>query len=148
MIPKTDRPAEANHAFDICNMRSYSCQIHRETPKTAKKKRSCNRFSGLGEKNMGLSFNQYVGFIDRSGYLAKRDAAMKQLLEDMKKSPVPLQPPVPAPDPAPYPPMPGPGPQPMPPTLPQPPQPTNRHFSMMTTLDSTRVVKNISTLMD
>ena len=44
---------------------------------------------GLGDgKYIGLKFNQYVGFIDRSGYLVKPLAALKQLAQ----GPTPPQP--------------------------------------------------------
>ena len=88
-------------------------------------------------KYMALKYNQYVGFIDKSGYLVKQVAALKQ-----KASETPEQPVIPAD----YPPV-QPGPKTDEPT-PPPEQPKNRHFAMTATLDTTRVIKNIGNLMD
>lgn len=93
---------------------------------------------------IGLKYNQYVGFIDRSGYLVKQIAALKQKAQEAQPQPGPVgdqpKPPV------------WPGPISTPPTDqpddPIPPRPQNTRFSMATTLDSTRVIKNISGLMD
>jgi len=74
-----------------------------------------------------LKYNQYVGFIDRSGYLVKQVAALKQKAAEAQEKPVVL--------PVDYPPV-----QPVPktdmPTPPQPEQPQNRHFAMTATLDT------------
>ena len=90
-------------------------------------------------KYIALKYNQYVGFIDRSGYLVKQVAALKQKATEAQEKPVVL--------PVDYPPV-----QPVPktdvPTPPQPEQPQNRHFAMTATLDTTRVIKNIGNLMD
>ena len=99
---------------------------------------------------IGLKYNQYVGYIDRSGFLVKQLAALKQKAQESQQ---------PKPGPADYPTPPvWPGPNPVPPTDqpdepdqpddPIPPRPQNTRFSMATTLDSTRVIKNISGLMD
>ena len=99
-------------------------------------------------KYLALKYNQYVGFIDRSGYLVKQVAALKQKAAEAQATPV-------APTPA-WP-IPGTGDQPVvqpgtspevQPVSPQPEQPKNRHFAMTATLDTTRVVKNIGNLMD
>ena len=90
-------------------------------------------------KYIALKYNQYVGFIDRSGYLVKQVAALKQKAAEAQKKPVVL--------PADYPPV-QPGPKTDVPTPPQPEQPKNRHFAMTATLDTTRVIKNIGNLMD
>jgi hypothetical protein len=98
---------------------------------------------------VGLKFNQYVGFIDRSGYLVKPLAALKQKAAEAQAQPGPVIPPQPGPGPMPgpdpfVPPQPGPG-----PVIDTPPiGPTNTRFSMATTLDSTRVIKNVGNLMD
>jgi predicted AAA+ superfamily ATPase len=96
-----------------------------------------------------LKYNQYVGFIDRSGYLVKQVAALKQKAAEAQEKPVT---PAPAwPDkpvgPTNHPPV-QPGPSPDIPTPPQHEQPKHRHFAMTATLDTTRVVKNIGNLMD
>ena len=91
-------------------------------------------------KYIALKYNQYVGFIDRSGYLVKQVAALKQkAAEAQEEKPVVL--------PVDYPPV-QPGPKTDMPTPPQPKQPQNRHFAMTATLDTTRVIKNIGNLMD
>ena len=103
-------------------------------------------------KYKGLKFNQYVGFIDRSGYLVKPLAALKQKAQESAQ-PQPGGGPVATPPgfgPATTPP--GFGPADIPPhTGPAdipPAGPTNTRFSMATTLDSTRVIKNVSNQMD
>ena len=90
-------------------------------------------------KYIALKYNQYVGFIDRSGYLVKQVAALKQKAAEAQEKPVVL--------PVDYPPV-QPGPKTDVPTPPQPEQPQNRHFAMTATLDTTRVIKNIGNLMD
>ena len=45
-------------------------------------------------------------------------------------------------------PDPGPGPGPIDPQPPKPDLPTNTHFGMTTTLDNTRVIKSLGSLMD
>ena len=100
-------------------------------------------------KYVALKYNQYVGFIDKSGYLVKQIAALKQKAAEasipapQNNDPVILTPPSVGGD---EPELPVGGTQgfvPEPPTRPQ-----HCHFEMMTTLDSTRVVKNIGNLMD
>ena len=103
-------------------------------------------------KYVALKYNQYVGYIDRSGYIVKKDAALKQKAAETTIS-------------TPKPPVFGgndhPGnllggqggtEQPVSGSGDNPPEKPskiqNRHFEMMTTLDSTRVVKNIGNLMD
>ena len=90
-------------------------------------------------KYIALKYNQYVGFIDKSGYLVKQVAALKQKAAEAQEKPVVL--------PVDYPPV-QPGPKTEVPTPPQPEQPQNRHFAMTATLDTTRVIKNIGNLMD
>ncbi len=100
---------------------------------------------------IGLKYNQYVGIIDRSGYLVKQLAALKQKAQE-SVPPKPGQPWVPpttspwlSPDSTPPEEHPV---APMQPDNPIPAGPQNTRFSMATTLDSTRVIKNISALMD
>lgn len=96
-----------------------------------------------------LKYNQYVGFIDRSGYLVKQVAALKQKAAEAQEKPVtpsPAWPDKPV-GPTNHPPV-QPGPSPDIPTPPQLEQPKHRHFAMTATLDTTRVVKNIGNLMD
>lgn len=102
-------------------------------------------------KYVALKYNQYVGFIDKSGYLVKQIAALKQKAAEAA-NPVTPQPVWPVID---TPVVPGctdtpaqPGRPPVIDVPAQPPKPQNCHFEMMTTLDSTRVVKNIGNLMD
>lgn len=94
---------------------------------------------------LGLKYNQYVGLIDRSGFLVKQLAALKQIETGSPKPPITpgdqgdtWTPPVIVP-----PSIGG-----NPPEPPQPTSPSNRHFYMTATLDNTRVVKNIVNLMD
>lgn len=94
---------------------------------------------------LGLKYNQYVGLIDRSGYVVKQMAALKQIATGGPKPPVTpgdqgdiWTPPVAVPNFG----------DTNPPVQPQPPTPSNRHFYMTATLDTTRVVKNIGHLMD
>ena len=97
---------------------------------------------------IALKYNQYVGFIDRSGYIVKQVVALKQKAADAQKAADPqpswsVQPDTPTDSPVTH------GPAPVSPVVtPQPPKPQNCHFEMITTLDSTRVVKNIGNLMD
>ena len=100
-------------------------------------------------KYTALKYNQYVGFVDRSGYLVKQIAALKQKNAEAQAKPEPQ------PQPNPWkvpegeqPESPNDNHMPQPATEPQPHQPQNRSFSMTATLDNTRVVKNIGSLMD
>ena len=95
---------------------------------------------------IGLKYNQFVGTIDRSGFIVKQVAALKQLAAEAGKPDIPVSPIPPV-----YPIDPGvipPGPQTPPDTTTVPDQPKNRHFGMTVTLDNTRVVRNVSNLMD
>ena len=100
-------------------------------------------------KYVALKYNQYVGFIDKSGYLVKPIAALKQKAAEASNpaprntDPVILTPPSVGGD---GPVAPGTGTQGFAPESPAKPQ--HCHFEMVTTLDSTRVVKNIGNLMD
>ena len=100
-------------------------------------------------KYVALKYNQYVGFIDKSGYLVKPIAALKQKAAEASNpaprnnDPVILTPPSVGGD---GPVSPGTGTQGFAPESPAKPQ--HCHFEMVTTLDSTRVVKNIGNLMD
>lgn len=98
---------------------------------------------------VALKYNQYVGFIDRSGYLVKMMAALKQKAAEAQEKPVaptPVWPDHPT-EPVNYPPV-QPGEKPEPHTPPQPEQPKNKHFEMTATLDTTRVVRNVGNIMD
>lgn len=100
-------------------------------------------------KYSALKYNQYVGFIDRSGYLVKQVAALKQKAAEARDKPVTpasVWPDKPV-DPT-NPPAVQPGPVPDIPASPQREQPKNSHFAMTATLDTTRVVKNVGNLMD
>ena len=100
-------------------------------------------------KYVALKYNQYVGFIDKSGYLVKPIAALKQKAAEasipaqQNTDPVIFTPPRVGGD---EPVSPGTGTQGFAPESPAKPQ--HCHFEMVTTLDSTRVVKNIGNLMD
>lgn len=100
-------------------------------------------------KYVALKYNQYVGFIDKSGYLVKQIAALKQKAAEasipaqQNTDPVIFTPPRVGGD---EPVSPGTGTQGFAPESPAKPQ--HCHFEMVTTLDSTRVVKNIGNLMD
>ena len=95
-------------------------------------------------KYIALKYNQYVGFVDRSGFLVKQVAALKQKAAEAQTRQDPATKPVLPPE--------GQGSTPIdiPPVQPtvMPPQPQNRHFTMTATLDNTRVVKNVGSLMD
>lgn len=98
---------------------------------------------------MALKYNQYVGFIDKSGYLVKPIAALKQKAAEASNpaprnnDPVILTPPSVGGDGPVAPGVENPG------FVPETPaKPQHCHFEMVTTLDSTRVVKNIGNLMD
>lgn len=105
---------------------------------------------GLADgKYLALKYNQYVGLIDRSGYLVKQVAALKQKAAEAQEKPTATtsggsvnptastnNPPV------------HPGEKPIAPIQPQPDHPKNGHFFMTATLDTTRVVKNVGNLMD
>ena len=101
-------------------------------------------------KYVALKYNQYVGFIDKSGYLVKQIAALKQKAAETSASAAPAsQPEILTPpsvggsdEPITL------GSEPVSVASVQPTKPQNCHFEMMATLDSTRVVKNISNLMD
>lgn len=100
-------------------------------------------------KYVALKYNQYVGFIDKSGYLVKPIAALKQKAAEASNpaprnnDPVILTPPSVGGDGPVAPGVENPG------FLPETPaKPQHCHFEMVTTLDSTRVVKNIGNLMD
>jgi len=103
-------------------------------------------------KYKGLKFNQYVGFIDRSGYLVKPLAALKQKAQEGTQPQPGTGPIIPPPGFGPATTPHGFGPGDTPPgagPIDTPPAgPTNTRFSMATTLDSTRVIKNVSNLMD
>ena len=100
-------------------------------------------------KYTALKYNQYVGFVDRSGYLVKQIAALKQKNAEAQAKPEPQPQPNPWKGPeVEQPESPNDNPMPQPVTEPQPHQPQNRRFSMTATLDNTRVVKNIGSLMD
>ncbi len=97
---------------------------------------------GMGDgRYKGLKYNQYAGFIDRSGYLVKPLAALKQKAQENQQQPQPGPGPIPGP-------VSGPVSGPVPNPIDPPAGPTNTRFSMATTLDSTRVIKNVSNLMD
>ena len=100
-------------------------------------------------KYVALKYNQYVGFVDKSGYLVKPIAALKQKAAEASNpaprnnDPVILTPPSVGGDGPVAPGVENPG------FVPETPaKPQHCHFEMMTTLDSTRVVKNIGNLMD
>lgn len=100
-------------------------------------------------KYVALKYNQYVGFIDKSGYLVKPIAALKQKAAEASNpaprnnDPVILTPPSVGGDGPVAPGVENPG------FVPETPaKPQHCHFEMVTTLDSTRVVKNIGNLMD
>lgn len=100
-------------------------------------------------KYVALKYNQYVGFIDKSGYLVKQIAALKQKAAEafipapQNNDPVILTPPSVGGDGPVAPGVENPG------FVPETPaKPQHCHFEMVTTLDSTRVVKNIGNLMD
>ena len=84
---------------------------------------------------------------DRSGFIVKQVAALKQIAAEREKPDNPVQPtpPVHPDDPDAVPP--GSWTPPVaPPSVPE--QPKNRHFGMTVTLDNTRVVRNVGNLMD
>lgn len=94
-------------------------------------------------KYIGLKHNQFIGTIDRSGFIVKQAAALRQFAAEKAKTEKSV---------APAPPMrpddsgavsPGPW---TPPSVPE--QPKNRHFGMTATLDNARVVRHVSSLMD
>lgn len=103
-------------------------------------------------KYTALKYNQYVGFVDRSGYLVKQLAALKQkasethaaqpvlsqssvIADNFANSDDGQSTPASTTQTATAAPV-------------QPPKPQNCHFEMLTTLDATRVVKNVGSLMD
>lgn len=99
-----------------------------------------------GTKYIGLKYNQYVGFVDASGFVVKQMAALKQIASEK-----PIDPPIPPVDPPINPPVNPPinppvNPPVYPPVVPE--TPLNTRFYMTTTLDNTRVIKNIGNLMD
>lgn len=103
------------------------------------------------EKYTDLKFNQFVGFVDRSGYVVKKQVAIAQIEREK-----PVQPPVIPVDPV----VPGvaePGhpfnPQGQPavpgvPAVPAVETPKNRHFFMTDSLDNVHVIRDVSKLMD
>ena len=100
-------------------------------------------------KYLALKYNQYVGLIDRSGYLVKQVAALKQKAAEAQEKPTATTPggsvnPPASTNNSPV----HPGEKPIAPIPPQPDQPKNGHFFMTATLDTTRVVKNVGNLMD
>ena len=100
-------------------------------------------------KYLALKYNQYVGLIDRSGYLVKQVAALKQKAAEAQEKPTAttpggsVNPPASTNNPPVHP-----GEKPIALIPPQPDQPKNGHFFMTATLDTTRVVKNVGNLMD
>lgn len=102
-----------------------------------------------GSRYIGLKYNEYAGFIDQSGFVVKLLTALKQKDADVKNTPPvapPVWPPVQPPKPDDHPDLP---PVPIPDDPDNPPKrPTNTHFVMTTTLDNTRVIKSIGSLMD
>ncbi len=96
-----------------------------------------------GTRYLGLKINQYIGFVDNSGLIVKLLPALKQKASEVEPTP-------PRPDPIPPKPTPdpNPGPGPIDPQPPKPVVPTNTHFGMTTTLDNTRVIKSLGSLMD
>jgi len=99
-----------------------------------------------GTKYIGLKYNQYAGFVDASGFVVKQMAALKQIASEK-----PIDPPIPPVDPPINPPVNPPiNPPVTPPVNPPvvPETPLNTRFYMTTTLDNTRVIKNIGNLMD
>ena len=103
-------------------------------------------------KYKGLKYNQFVGFIDRSGYLVKPLAALKQKAQENAQQQTGSGPASTPPGFGPVTTPPGFGHVDIPPHIDPvdipPAGPTNTRFSMTTTLDSTRVIKNVSNLMD
>ena len=98
-------------------------------------------------KYFGLKYNQFIGMVDRSGFIVKQVTALKQLAAEREKRDIPVPPAPPL-----YPDdlddiPPGPWTPPVTPP-PMPEQPKNRHFGMTVTLDNTRVVRNVGNLMD
>jgi predicted AAA+ superfamily ATPase len=90
---------------------------------------------------LGLKMGQYPGAIERSGYVVKQVPALKQMAADAeRKRPAGTAGPAYDPD--------GLGDPEEEPLQPKRQKPANRHFSMTATLDPTRVVRNISNLMD
>lgn len=98
---------------------------------------------------VALKCNQYVGFIDRSGYLVKMLAALKQKAAEVRETPVTPTPSWPSQpiEPTDYPPVQQ-GEKPETHTPLPPEQPKNKHFEMTATLDATRVVRNVGNIMD
>lgn len=104
-----------------------------------------------GSRYVGLKHNQYVGIIDASGYVVKLLAALKQLAAEKPVS-QPAFPPYGGESRGPL------GEDPRIPNQPSvtpdiPPEvvdarPENTHFYMTTTLDNTRVIRHMGTLMD
>jgi len=94
-------------------------------------------------KYVGLKFDEYVAFIDRSGYLVNQNAALKQKLSEASAPVKPTPRGWDTPEPTYEPKRPA---EDSP--VPQPDIPKNTHFEMTTHLDTTRVVKSIGNLMD
>ncbi len=100
-----------------------------------------------GSRYIELKFNQYVGMIDPSGLIVTQLAALKQIAADAAArppvpiAPQPVDPPIQVIGTTPPPVVNAPPPQPM-------DRPTNTRFTLTTTLDNTRVIKNLGSLMD
>ena len=95
----------------------------------------------------GLKYNRFIPFVDKSGYIVKQVAALKQIAAQT----LPVTPPQPPVDPV-NPPV-NPVAPAYPPTDPvnQPPvvdKPINKHFYMTADIDTIRVNKDVSRLMD
>ena len=101
------------------------------------------------DRYLDLKVNTYVGFIDKSAYLVKILAALQQKEREAGEKPAPEQPPV------------GPGnggsdnpggratpPSPGPKQPPEKPEAPDKHFYMSAPLDTTRIGRDVSRLMD
>jgi hypothetical protein len=99
---------------------------------------------------LGLKFNQYIGFVDKQGYLVKQVAALKQKAAEVQK---PVIPPAGAPV-APVVGGSGSGSAILPvggdvPAMPDEPKVNmNKHFYLSASIDTTRVNRDVSRLMD
>ena len=95
---------------------------------------------------VGLKYNRLIPFVDRSGYIVKQMAALKQIAAQP-----PVIPPQPfgnspvSPDNLPVPPV---NPDDSNPVTPINPQPVNKHFYMTADINTIRVNKDVSRLMD
>lgn len=101
-------------------------------------------------KFIGLKYNRFIPFVDKSGYIVKQVAALKQIAAQTPpvtppQPPVdPVNPPVNPVDPV-YPPVDPVNPPVVPPVL---HEPTNKHFYMSADIDTIRVTRDVSRLMD